>query len=594
MVERIIVEPGEVRGLGNIVSPAKTDDSFSMFNSAILSSSDTVNGVSRTVYGLEYASPASVSLALSSSSVTIGAVVTLTATVLDLNSSPISDASVVFKVNGSQVGTGTTNSSGVATYSYTTDLAGSLVVTAHYGNISSSTVALTVNKIATALTITPPTLVYSDDFNVTGTLKQNNTGMVGETVTLHWKVDNGTEQTATVQTSTGGAYTFARTAPTTISSYKFWVTYAGTGTYAEATSSECSVNVGKETTVLVDVTAPSSVEVGTSYTMYGYLKDNDGNPISGADIVVSRSGSQITFTVTTDSSGYFTKSTTTYDTGNFTYTFSYAGDTYYTSVSATKTVTVASSYDSIVASANKSILSYADSEKATLYAQLKLNGSNASISGVTITFKNGSTTLGTATTDATGKATLTNGYTSAGVGDITITATDGSFVSETFAIEDCQYYNSTEKTFSGTSNHQLYDSNLSVALATNQEISFDVKTGTTSDLKDYRYWVFPKSLMNGMNYPTCSIWFDKKPSYIVLGKCENNTQNIGNYNTASNQYIRIKYVKEGTSIKVYTDNTLQTTTSLNCINNYNDWTISLMTWSGSETRYIKNVKFKPL
>ena len=98
-----------------------------------------------------------------------------------------------------------------------------------------------------------------------------------------------------------------------------------------------------------------------------------------------------------------------------------------------------------------------------------------------------------------------------------------------------------------------------------------------------------------MSYPSCSIWFDKKPSNILLGKIENGSSNtIGTYTVASNQYVTIKYVKNGTSIKVYSDDNLLTTTSLNCIDNYSDWTISVMAWSGSETRYIKNVKFKPL
>ena len=98
-----------------------------------------------------------------------------------------------------------------------------------------------------------------------------------------------------------------------------------------------------------------------------------------------------------------------------------------------------------------------------------------------------------------------------------------------------------------------------------------------------------------MSYPSCALWFDKKPSSILFGKFENGTYVTENtYSVPYNQYVTIKYVKNGTSVKVYANDTLLTTVSLNCIDSYSDWTLSVMAWSGSETRYIKNVKFKPL
>ena len=81
-------------------------------------------------------------------------------------------------------------------------------------------------------------------------------------------------------------------------------------------------------------------------------------------------------------------------------------------------------YDGIVLSTEYPILSYADSDVTDLYAQLMNGTCPASISGITITFKQGTTVLGTATTDSTGKATLTDGYTSTGAGDVSLTATD--------------------------------------------------------------------------------------------------------------------------------------------------------------------------
>ena len=222
------------------------------------------------------------------------------------------------------------------------------------------------------------------------------------------------------------------------------------------------------------------------------------------------------------------------------------------------------------------------------------------LTGATVKIYNGETLLGTTITDNEGAYSFS--YTPMLGNSLSLKAV---FEGTTF-FEECEsnvvnvtvylYYNATEKTYGGTTNtHQLYDSDMSVNLPTNAEISFDVKTGTTSTSKDYRYWFLPKSQFNGMNYPSCGIYFDKKPSYIYLGKMVDGTNSgLGSFNCASNQYITIKYVKEGTNVKVYTDDTLQTTISLSCIDNFSDWTISLMTWSGTETRYIKNVKVKSL
>ena len=52
MVEKIIINPEEVRGLGNIMSPHSSSD-YEVYMSRITSSTDTVNGQTMTVYELE-------------------------------------------------------------------------------------------------------------------------------------------------------------------------------------------------------------------------------------------------------------------------------------------------------------------------------------------------------------------------------------------------------------------------------------------------------------------------------------------------------------------------------------------------------------
>ena len=257
------------------------------------------------------------------------------------------------------------------------------------------------------------------------------------------------------------------------------------------------------------------------------------------------------------------------------------------------------SFDGISLTSDKNILSKADNEYATLTAQLTNDGSPVSVSGETVSFEvrkvsdDSLVESLTGTTDASGVASVD--YYGKGTGDLYIVASVSNITSNSISIEDCQYYNTTEKTYTGTNNHQLYDSNLSIDFANKQEISFDAKVQTTSSVKDYRYWVFPKSQYNGMTYPSCGLFIDKKPNAIKFGKMENGENiPIGTFNTSSNTYVRVKYIINGTTVQLYADDVLLSTSSLSCISNYSDWTISVMTWSGSETRCIKNVKFKPL
>ena len=85
---------------------------------------------------------------------------------------------------------------------------------------------------------------------------------------------------------------------------------------------------------------------------------------------------------------------------------------------------------------NKDILSYYDSDSATLTATLLEGGSGCD--GETVTFKADGVSIGSATTDSDGVATLS--YASQGVGDISLTASVGSLSSETYSIEDVPYY----------------------------------------------------------------------------------------------------------------------------------------------------------
>ena len=81
MVDKIIVSPGKVRGFGNIVSP-KGEDDFEPVGCTIDETTDTINGVSMTVYLLEpdLGEQTTLTVTSSSSTLVLDGTVTISAT----------------------------------------------------------------------------------------------------------------------------------------------------------------------------------------------------------------------------------------------------------------------------------------------------------------------------------------------------------------------------------------------------------------------------------------------------------------------------------------------------------------------------------
>lgn len=203
-------------------------------------------------------------------------------------------------------------------------------------------------------------------------------------------------------------------------------------------SSSVTVTVNKITPTISFATNKSTVEINESYTLSGVLSAGQSKSVKIYE------GGTLLDTVTTGSGGAFSKSVSKSAVGSFTYSAVFEGDTSYNSVtSGNVAVTVGEAPTpvptSITLSADKSVLSYADTESAVLSATVK-DASSQVMSGVTVEFFKGSTSMGTATTNSSGVATKT--YASAGVGDVSFTAGVGSLVSETYAVEDCIFYDS--------------------------------------------------------------------------------------------------------------------------------------------------------
>ena len=170
---------------------------------------------------------------------------------------------------------------------------------------------------------------------------------------------------------------------------------------------------------------------------------------------------------------------------------------------------------------------------------------------------------------------------------------------ETYEVQDCRYWNTSEVTRTTTNGSTIYDNNMSELLPTNCEISFDMWSNHSASSGEHRFFFLPKSQYNsGTTQPSYALYIDQlTSSKINAGKRENSSsQGIGftQVTATTSTYHTIKFVKNATSISIYVDDVFNCTVSLSWIDNYTDYCFSMMRWSTTGTTKIKNVKIKAL
>lgn len=241
MVEKVFISPNRVRAYGNIMN-MKTGDDFTLVNSELTVTTDTVDGAEMTVFQFEVEGGISIALTSSSSTCNVGDNVLLTATVLDDNA-PVEAAEVTFKVGETVLGTDETDANGVATYTYATSSAGSLSFSASYQTSTSNSVSVTVNH-SYSLAFSQATYTASGgSATLECTLLEDNVAKSGASITV-----TGTDSstyTATTNSSGVASVTVTGISASTV----FTATYQG----ATAT---CTVTV--QTYLLYDDCSSSS------------------------------------------------------------------------------------------------------------------------------------------------------------------------------------------------------------------------------------------------------------------------------------------------------------------------------------------------
>lgn len=335
-------------------------------------------------------------LSASPTSGTYGTSVTVTATVTT-GGSPLPGGTVNFQLGGATIGTGATNGSGVATYTTTTLSAGANVITAvsaattNYGASASSPATVTISQATPSLsvpTLSPTSSTYGNSVTITQTVPTGATG------TVNFYAGATLLGTGTIS---GGVATLATTAiPAGIVSITG--AYSGNTNFIAATSPAASIVVAQATPVLTAPTAsPSSTTYGTSVTLT--------QPVpSGVTGTITFYANGISVGTGTISGGVATLSTTTLPVGTNALTTQYGGSANYTaSTSLAGSIVVAVAPTVSALSALPTSATYGTS--VALTATVTANG--AAVTSGTVNFQIGGASIGTATLNGSGVATLT-------------------------------------------------------------------------------------------------------------------------------------------------------------------------------------------
>jgi Bacterial Ig-like domain (group 3) len=415
-------------GVATLTGVATSDAVGTDSSGVVASFAGDTNYAASSGTGNLVVSEATTSISSVSGSAVAGGTATLMATLTtSATNAGLSGQSVTFTLNGSSVGTETTNSSGVATLSDVsiTDGVGTYdgVVGASFTSSngdetsSSGTGNLLVSQNASSIGSVSGTASLGGTATLTATLTSSGTGVSGETISFTLdgtSVGTATTNSSGVATLTGVATTDAVGTDTN----GVVASFAGDTTYAP--SSGTGNLVVSEAGTTVSSILGSAAEGSTAILTAILTSSVTDEPITGETITFTLSGTSVG-TATTGPGGLAILSGVANTDGVGSYTgvvgASFAGDSNYETSSGTGNLVVGATASTLGSVSGTATLG----GTATLTATLTSSGTG--ISGQTISFMLDGTSVGTATTNSSGVATLTGVATTDAVG----TDTNGVF-----------------------------------------------------------------------------------------------------------------------------------------------------------------------
>ena len=212
---------------------------------------------------------------------------------------PVQGETVSFYNGSTLLGTGTTDSDGVATYSYTPSSTGLYEFKAVLDNTVSNVVSKQVSLIPTEVSIDGKSWAYVDDtVNITGVLLDyHETPLSSKTVKL---LDNGTVL-ATTTTNSSGEYSFTLDT-STAGTFNLQTSFQASGYYDACKSEIISVRVLKmPVNFYLESTRASNTN---TFTITGTITDKNDAPVANEQLEYIHRAI-VLGTVTSNSNGEF-------------------------------------------------------------------------------------------------------------------------------------------------------------------------------------------------------------------------------------------------------------------------------------------------
>ena len=518
--------------------------------------------------------------------------ITITGALVDENDNPLTSTSVKIYQNNVLLDTLTTDSDGEFTKTLTGLSVGAYTFKAVYDGDStyeastSSNLNITVKNHTYSLSIASDkqSILTTESVTISGQLLKDSSAFTGQSVVLY----DGATIVDTLTTDGSGNYS------KTISGLSVGVhTFKAVNTNAE--SSTISITVNEPThEYSLSIQSDKQSMLTTESAIISGVYSVDGTGVSGETITIY-DGSTSLGTATTTNGGAYTKTISNLAVGTHTIKASHTNvDSTTVSISVTEPV---HDYALSVAS-TKDILSYADSESATITATLTDNGSAVADETLSYTVKHGSTTIdsGSDTTDSNGEISFS--YTATGIGDVDIEVSYSSLLQEIFVIQDC-FYNSA---MTSSDNHWTIPSSAGVSYSSDVmklqgssftdcylEVPITVPSTIEFDLIDYTganpYQMY---FFNSTKTDRKFQIYRSDASYTIVDYY-NSSSNRTYYTIPKGSHVKIQF--NSNSVELYVDDTLILTKS-----NYSmvsPFIFGVATGGSRSTTY-KNIKVKAL
>jgi len=366
------------------------------------------SGTSSTTQLVNKAIP-TLSLAIAPSPAVSGQPVTLTATVtVPAPGAGTPTGTITFYDNGTAIGTGTLGSGLQATFTLSTLAPGGHTFTASYGGDSSfqscttsGSTAFTVQQgtvsVSVSSSATPAVFGQPVTFTVTVAAVAPAVGTPTGLVTL----TDGTTNLASLALSGGTAST--TTTSLSVSSHPLTASYAGDSAFKNS-SGNLSQVVGQAATSTALTSSSPSSQFGQSLTLTATVSVTSPGAGTPTGTVTFKDGSTVLGTGTLNSSGTASYLATSLGAGSHALSAQYAGDGNFTGSTGSMSQSIQKTATQVSLTATPSPAQYGQS--TTLTALVSPSGSGSGTPTGTVTFKDGTASLGTGTLDASGRATL--------------------------------------------------------------------------------------------------------------------------------------------------------------------------------------------